>query len=418
MESTHHGYRTPLQRERKLRSWKQQQVIDAIKRLAHEQGYGHSLDGLEVNALSRLENGRIQRPRDPLPELFAELYGKPAEILFPASAELIELRTLDRSSATDVDVEAWELTQALESSNVGGQTLERLELQAIHLGQQLPLMRPDDLLPQVRRQLRPVVDLLHRPQPVAQRRRLAAIAGQLAGLGGVLHSDLWKPAHADDYYVAGLLASEESGDEALNAYLLGNRSIVFMFGGNPRRGVELLEQAQHHALKVGRPTPQLAWLATLEAEARALTGDPAECHAALKRATRTLERADQAARRPGIDFFSEARLAAQMASCKVILKEPARALPAAEEALTLLDRSHSKSRAFILLDRASAHVGLGDVDAACADALEALTIVEASRMARLNRRASRFYAELAPFGASREVRTFKERFRQAVGGEG
>jgi hypothetical protein len=43
-----------------------------------------------------------------------------------------------------------------------------------------------------------------------------------------------------------------------------------------------------------------------------------------------------------------------------------------------------------------------------------LTIVEASHMARLNRRVRKFSTELAPFGASSEVRIFKERFRQAV----
>jgi transcriptional regulator with XRE-family HTH domain len=414
MESNYHGYRTPLQRERKLRGWKQQRVIDDVKQLAHDEGYGNSLDGLDVNALSRLENGRIHRPRDPLPELFATLYGKSAEMLFPAGGELVEPRALDRAGATETDVEAWELTQALESSNVGARTLEGLELRAIHLGQQLPITSPDRLLPQVRRQLRPVVTLLHQPQPVAQRRRLAAIAGRLAGLAGVLHSDLWRPAHADDYYVAGLHASHESGDAALNAYLLGNRSILRTFGGDPRRGAELLDEAQHHAAMVGRPTPQLAWLATLEAEARAFMSDAIACHAALDRATRTLERADPTERRPGIDFFSEARLAANLASCQVILRKPASALHAAKDALTLLDRSHTKSRAFILLDRATAHLELGEADAACADALEALAIVEVSRMPRLNRRARKFYTELAPVDSSSEVRTFKERFKQAV----
>jgi hypothetical protein len=83
MDSAFGGFKTPLQRERKLRRWKQQQVIDRIKQLAHERGYRNTLDGFEVNALSRLENGRIGRPRDPLPELFAGLYDLPEEVLFP-----------------------------------------------------------------------------------------------------------------------------------------------------------------------------------------------------------------------------------------------------------------------------------------------------------------------------------------------
>jgi hypothetical protein len=39
---------------------------------------------LDVNALSRYERGRVGRPRDPLPNLFAALYGQPADLLFPS----------------------------------------------------------------------------------------------------------------------------------------------------------------------------------------------------------------------------------------------------------------------------------------------------------------------------------------------
>ena len=78
------GVVTRLQRERHARGWSQQQVIDRLKRLAYERGYGQRFDGLEVNTLSRYEHGRIRRPRAPLPELFAALYKVPVSELFPA----------------------------------------------------------------------------------------------------------------------------------------------------------------------------------------------------------------------------------------------------------------------------------------------------------------------------------------------
>jgi transcriptional regulator with XRE-family HTH domain len=83
MESPSQGHWSRLRHERKIRGWTQQEVIDHLKRLAHECGYGNRFDGLDVNTLSRYERGRIGRPRDPLPDLFAALYGKPAEVLFP-----------------------------------------------------------------------------------------------------------------------------------------------------------------------------------------------------------------------------------------------------------------------------------------------------------------------------------------------
>jgi len=78
------GFVTRLQRERYLREWTQQQAVDRLKRLAWEQGYGQRFDGLDINTLSRYEHGHIRRPRAPLPELFAALYGVPAAVLFPA----------------------------------------------------------------------------------------------------------------------------------------------------------------------------------------------------------------------------------------------------------------------------------------------------------------------------------------------
>ncbi len=80
------GFVTRLQRERYARGWTQQQAVDRLKRLAYEQGYGQRLDGLDVQALSRYEHGRIRCPRAPLPALFATLYQVPAAVLFPRPA--------------------------------------------------------------------------------------------------------------------------------------------------------------------------------------------------------------------------------------------------------------------------------------------------------------------------------------------
>ncbi len=78
------SFATRLQRERYARRWTQQEAIDRLKLLAYERGYGQRFDGLDINALSRYENGHIRHPRAPLPELFAVLYDIPAAVLFPA----------------------------------------------------------------------------------------------------------------------------------------------------------------------------------------------------------------------------------------------------------------------------------------------------------------------------------------------
>lgn len=72
---------TPLQRERSRRSWTQADVVDRLNVLADKLALGEL--GIDANAVSRHERGVIQRPRPPLPELYARLYGRPVQALWP-----------------------------------------------------------------------------------------------------------------------------------------------------------------------------------------------------------------------------------------------------------------------------------------------------------------------------------------------
>jgi transcriptional regulator with XRE-family HTH domain len=136
--SEHHWSR--LRHEREIRGWTQQDTIDHLKRLAHECGYGGRFDGLDVNALSRYERGRIGRPRDPLPGLFAALYGQPADVLFPsrryptegASVEIGNRHTGPPSSEGVVEAlnHIWSNLEALASlGNLDTNMLRRQFLQ-------------------------------------------------------------------------------------------------------------------------------------------------------------------------------------------------------------------------------------------------------------------------------------------------
>jgi hypothetical protein len=74
-------YRTPLQRERYLRGWTLQEVVDRVERLSWELDQREL--GLSVNTVSRWERGVIAVPYPPYPRLLAVLYGKPVAELFP-----------------------------------------------------------------------------------------------------------------------------------------------------------------------------------------------------------------------------------------------------------------------------------------------------------------------------------------------
>jgi transcriptional regulator with XRE-family HTH domain len=109
-EQRNRRHRTLLRRERLARGWTLQQTVDALKRLAHDRGYGTRLDGLDANAISRYEHGRIRRPHPPLPELFAALYQRPVPVLFPAvteptDAQAAELGAVERAATPHLPAE-------------------------------------------------------------------------------------------------------------------------------------------------------------------------------------------------------------------------------------------------------------------------------------------------------------------------
>jgi hypothetical protein len=72
---------TPLQRARAALGYSQQRVADELRDLAWQHGHGEL--GIDANAVSRHERGVIGRPRDPLPELYARLYGTSVAALWP-----------------------------------------------------------------------------------------------------------------------------------------------------------------------------------------------------------------------------------------------------------------------------------------------------------------------------------------------
>src|SRR5215216_2352558 len=67
--------RTPLQRERQRRGWTLEYVAEELRRLGWKSA--------DPNAVSRHERGVISRPRAPVPDLYAKLYGKPVAALWP-----------------------------------------------------------------------------------------------------------------------------------------------------------------------------------------------------------------------------------------------------------------------------------------------------------------------------------------------
>jgi tetratricopeptide (TPR) repeat protein len=339
-----------------------------------------------------------------------------------SAARLLLVGLLEEASPSNVTwatdmrdgCEPEELADALQGLSVGRATLDELEQRVAGFGQELPSTPPLQLRGPIHDHLGRVRLLLTRPQPVRVRGRLCSAAAQLAGIAGAVMFDLHQPVKAQGYYDAAMLAAVEAGDPALAAWLLANTSYLHVYRGNERAALD----AAQGAVTFGRRctiTTQHAWLASLEAELHATLADRCATEAALRRADRAMRLACTEARRPGIDFFSLAKLSAYKGSCFMLLGQPTQAREHCQEALALLSPA-AHTRAFVELDLATTFAQQREVERACDVARETLTrLGPDERTPRLVRRVQDFRRSLDRNGSARSVRDLDEEFQVAFG---
>jgi tetratricopeptide (TPR) repeat protein len=303
-----------------------------------------------------------------------------------------------------------DLAQVLEASNVGPMTIAQLEETVAGLGQDLPRRSPFELRQPINRYLQRVTNLLKQPQPPEIRRRLCSTAGQLAGMAGNVEFDLHRPDKARALYGVARAAAEQAGDPAVSAWVLGNISYLLEQRGELERALEAAQGGVSFASQC-TVTTQHVWLALREAELHASLGNLRSMRTALRRADQAMQQARLEERRPGIDFFTEAKLPAYKASCYMLVGQSQPALECSTEALNQLDPS-ARSRSFVLLDHATILVGLGDAEQACSIATDFLAATPAAEQTpRLVRRVQDFRRTLIPVSTAGAVREFGEALR-------
>lgn len=139
--------------------------------------------------------------------------------------------------------ELFELLRALEASGVGRNALSYLERKSAALELQYISTGPGEVRAPALALLDRVTAQLDRPQTVAIRRRLSAVAAQLAVLMRYVSQDRTsltgdQQEAAQDWCRVAMAAALEAGDYAYCAYVLGSRSRVPMY-----RPLALLERA-------------------------------------------------------------------------------------------------------------------------------------------------------------------------------
>ncbi|MGX1884183.1 regulator [Streptomyces sp. NPDC055287] len=240
-------------------------------------------------------------------------------------------------------------------------------------------------------------------------RRLFAAAADLTRLAGWTSFDIAAHGLAQRYFVQALRLAQAAGDRPYGSYVLVTMSRQAVHLGHGREAVQLARVAQQG---VGSAAPAVvqALLHSVEARGHGVLGEVRACTASLVRAERAMEAA-----RPGDElphwarFFDEAQLADEFGHCHRDLQQYRAAAQHAERSLQLRAPGYARSRLFCRVVLASARLGLGELDQACALGAEAAQQASEMRSARALEYVRDFEKRLEPYRDAAAVRNYRDR---------
>ncbi len=182
--------------------------------------------------------------------------------------------------ADDDETGAWELARRVQASDVGAETLDRLERAFGELATAYPNTPPQGLLERVGRHSSYVTSLLDRKKTLAEHRRLLVVGGWLSLLGATLHIDLEQVHAATARLQTAVLLARETEHREIEAWCYETEAWRVLTDGDYMRAVELSQVAQSIA---PAGTSALIQATAQEGRARARLGHAKETYAAIDR---------------------------------------------------------------------------------------------------------------------------------------
>lgn len=257
------------------------------------------------------------------------------------------------------------------------ETVRDLAAVAAHYRRAYQMVPASRLLPAAQAHLDVVMSLRPEWQPEAERHSLLTTAGEMAALAGVLLGlDAAHHLTALSYFDFGWEAARAADNVELQTVMLGCRSFALANGGGDHTaGLQCADFAREVG-NDGASAQTRAWVAAVASERCASLRDVAGCDERLdeSRVALTGEGSDEIVWR-GIGGFNAAKLRAYEGGDRMRLRRYRDAEAILDDALAQLDDSMPRHRGTALIDRAEARLGANDVDAACADARQALHLV-------------------------------------------
>lgn len=244
-----------------------------------QEGFAEQLE-VATSTVQRWESGE----GDPQPHQRPKI----ARLLEVTAKELDDLLTLDtpagsrvaRAEPPDDETDAWELTRRVQASDVGRETLSRLERSFDELATAYPTTPPQELLNRTRRHISYVVRLLDGKKTLSEHRRLLIVGGWLSLFAATLHIDLEEGSFAVARLQAAATLSREAEYPEIEAWCFETDAWRVLTDGDYHRAVELSRIAQSIA---PAGTSALVQATAQEGRAQARLHNDTETYAAIKR---------------------------------------------------------------------------------------------------------------------------------------
>jgi hypothetical protein len=213
---------------------------------------------------------------------------------------------------------------------------------------------------------------------------------------------------AQRYFIQALGIAQSGNDRLLAASILDAMSHQATFVGRYRDAANLAKAARTGTQGVATPT-LTAHFYTMEARALARLGEARSCDLALSEAVRAFERRNRDDDPEWIRYFDDAELAAEFGHCFRDLGRPVDASQYANQCLgTIDDGVYLRSDFFATMVLADAYLEAGELEQACAVALDALKVGEQLRSARCVNYLREFTSRLDVAGKAVGVADFQE----------
>lgn len=249
-----------------------------------QEGFAEAL-GVDRTTVQRWENGQ----REPHPWIRSKI----AKALGVTATELNRLlnnntgaqqpdanaRAVAVEEGND-EVQAWELMRRVENSDVGPETLDRLELAFDELAVAYPVTSPPELLRRVRQHLSYVAHLMDAKKSLREQRRLLVVGGWLSLFGATLHIDMKQERAATARLRTAAFLARQAEHSEIQAWCFETDAWRALTAGDYVRAVEL-----SHVGQAAAPAGSSAAIQSTaqEGRARARLGQARETYSAINR---------------------------------------------------------------------------------------------------------------------------------------